>query len=201
MGYALPVENQIDTWRVKRKLTVEQLAEMAGTKRTYLNKLRTGERRLNSDMIDRLAKALNVEPHQILGGTSDFREVPIYGEVPAGAPCCITEGAEPTGYIQYPTKNPDVFALQIKAQSHSMNMVAPPGSFVLVDPNDADPKNLDGFFVIANLAGECTFKRFRLNPPRLEPFSNDPSYETQYITPDSDFTIIGKVIGQFNDLR
>jgi len=198
-------KNYIRELRKKAGLTQEQLADkiLPPCRRLQIANLENGKRRLTQEWMGKISVALNCGQADLLG-VSGVRIVPVWGEVPAGEPLHIPEPHEsvvPMTTIEYPTKNSQVFALQVRANSHSMNMIAPAGSFVLIDPTRTDPQDLDGKYIIANLSGECTFKRFGLNPLRLEAYSNDPSHMTRYLTEDDQLIIVGEVVGQFNDLR
>lgn len=62
------MENAIFALRQKRGLTMQALAEKAGTTASQINKLEKGERRLTADWMRRLASALDCRPLDILGG-------------------------------------------------------------------------------------------------------------------------------------
>ena len=49
-----------------RKLSQEQLADMAGLHRTYVGSVERSERNISIDNIERLAKALKVEINELL---------------------------------------------------------------------------------------------------------------------------------------
>lgn len=53
------MKNNIDYFRKKAGLTVQQLAELAGMSRIYLQELKAGKKRLNEDVLQRLAAALH----------------------------------------------------------------------------------------------------------------------------------------------
>ena len=69
LGWMLP--NNITALRKRRKLTQAQLAEAIGTKLTMLGKLERGERKLTDAWLQKLARALAVEPHEIIGPLAD----------------------------------------------------------------------------------------------------------------------------------
>ena len=55
------MKNYIKEYRIKKNLTQEQLAELIGTSKVQISRLETGERRLNMDWIEKIAKALGVQ--------------------------------------------------------------------------------------------------------------------------------------------
>lgn len=81
------MKNNIDNLRKEAGLTVQQLAEKAGMSRIYLQEVKSGRKRMNEDIIKRLAAALNCRPQDIISddGTQECNTVPLVGYVGAGA--------------------------------------------------------------------------------------------------------------------
>lgn len=65
-----PMSNPIRTWRTLRGLSLQQLADAAGTSKSQIDKLERGERRLTVDWMVRLARALACDPRDLIPGTS-----------------------------------------------------------------------------------------------------------------------------------
>ncbi|MEZ5691439.1 MAG: helix-turn-helix domain-containing protein [Rickettsiales bacterium] len=65
-------KNQIKNLRESYGLTLEQLAERAGTTNQQISMLEKGQRKLTWDWMVRLAKALNCRPIDIVEETVDF---------------------------------------------------------------------------------------------------------------------------------
>lgn len=57
--------------REARGISQEMLAELAGLHRTYVGSVERGERNISIDNIERLAKALGMEPVDLLRGDAD----------------------------------------------------------------------------------------------------------------------------------
>lgn len=57
--------------REARSISQEALADLAGLHRTYVGSVERGERNISIDNIDRLAKALNLEPAELLRRDAD----------------------------------------------------------------------------------------------------------------------------------
>lgn len=76
-------------------------------------------------------------------------------------------------------------------QGTSMNRIAPPNAYIVVDPNQTEAE--DGWAVIALVDGTVVFKRYRCvnGPTRLEPDSTE-QHETIY--PTDELRIVGRVI-------
>lgn len=101
------------------------------------------------------------------------------GDVPeiAEAPAIPMAGLEPGEW----------FALRV--QGDSMDRVAPDNSLILVNRSDRALVSRK-FYVFGN-RGEATFKRYVDQPPRLEPFSTNPTHES--IFPKQNLQVIGRV--------
>jgi len=52
--------------RTTRKLSQEQLAELAGVHRTYIGMIERGEKNITLQNIEKLAKALDLTPEELL---------------------------------------------------------------------------------------------------------------------------------------
>lgn len=69
------MENRIKELRNRDKLTQEQLAEAFGTSKSMVSMLESGERRLNTDWIEKLCKQFNVRPNELFKSDLDYREI------------------------------------------------------------------------------------------------------------------------------
>lgn len=58
--------NRIRQLRIKKKLTQEALANEAGLDRSYMGGVERGERNVSLNNIEKIAKALGVEPSELL---------------------------------------------------------------------------------------------------------------------------------------
>lgn len=76
----------------------------------------------------------------------------------------------------------------IPVEGESMNKMAEPNDLILVDFSD---KNLiDGKFYVFGYENEFSFKKYRSNPDRFEPYS---TFEFDTIFPKDGFIIVGRV--------
>jgi phage repressor protein C with HTH and peptisase S24 domain len=73
--------NRIREFRENARLSMQALADRAGTSAPQINKLEKGERKLTVDWMIRLGRALNVDPKDLM-----VIEPPSEGELPPGAP-------------------------------------------------------------------------------------------------------------------
>lgn len=67
------MENRIKEWRKTRGLTLKQLAERIGTSNQQISHLENGRRRLSLEWMQRLAKALDCLPSDLLVDPSQPR--------------------------------------------------------------------------------------------------------------------------------
>lgn len=195
--------NRIFEIRKSKGLTQEQLAEKVGailgkaTHFTTIAKLERSQRKLSSDMLRALSDALEVPPEQIATVTPmtiAVRMVPVIGKIAAGN--WREAVRDPDGYIPAPVKSGSAFAL--KPDGDSMNLVVGEDAIIIVDPEDLDL--MEGrLYAIMNGSGETTFKRYRTNPPRLEPVSSNPMHQPIPIGREP-FTVLGRVIWQGSSL-
>lgn len=124
------------------------------------------------------------------------RTIPLVGAVPAGnwrEAIRNSRGAIP---IPDPSTPPNAFAL--KAEGDSMDLVAPDGSTIVLDPDDLDlyPNR---YYVVRNSAGETTFKQFKSSPARLVPCSSNGAHKDMVLGRDQ-FEIVARVIGIYSRL-
>jgi SOS-response transcriptional repressor LexA len=72
-----------------------------------------------------------------------------------------------------------------------MNLLLPEGSHAIVDPEDRRLFN-GKLYLLRNAEGEATIKRYRTDPARFEPVSDNPDY-LPFEIGQLDFSIIGRV--------
>lgn len=58
---------RLKEFRVRKSLSQEELADIAGLHRTYVGSVERGERNISIDNMDRLASALGVQLKDLLG--------------------------------------------------------------------------------------------------------------------------------------
>lgn len=83
-------------------------------------------------------------------------------------------------------------------EGDSMDRIAPEGATILV--NRADDKLLDGRYYIFSLeGGAATFKRYRREPERLQPFSTNPDH-TSFRVENGELYVFGRVRRVIHDI-
>lgn len=90
----------------------------------------------------------------------------------------------------------DFFALRVSGTS--MDRISPDKSVLVV--NRAQRALQEGKPYIFSVRGEATYKLWRGSPPRLEPYSTDPSNEPIYVDKRRGVTVIGRVRRSILDL-
>ena len=194
----LGVGQRIRELRQEKGLTLEGLAEAVSAVRkeavhfTTIAKMERAQRATSLEWVWDLAAALGVSPSDILPlpRTRAVRMVPLLGKIAAGNWQEAVEDASETIPVPEGEGGTNIFAL--RPEGSSMNLAVMDGSFVIVDPDQRDL--LDGkLYAMMNGEGETTFKRFRADPMRLEPMSDDPEHKTIPLGREP-FTVIGRVI-------
>jgi transcriptional regulator with XRE-family HTH domain len=190
------MDNNIKHLRLERGLTQEVLADRIGTNAGQIHKLESGMRRLSDVWISKLVKGLHCTPADLFGDGGQ-RNIPIIGEVPGGDLIAAID-APPDGFVQFSSTRQNLRALRVRG--NSMSRLAPDGMYVVVDFDDNDPARLNNQPVIVCIESpatgdhECSFKIYKRNPDRFEPYSIEPGYDAIF-PHDRQWKIYGRAIG------
>ncbi|WP_294390373.1 S24 family peptidase [uncultured Sphingomonas sp.] len=183
--------SRIRDLRLQRGWSQGDLAERAGTTIATISKMERSMRGLSLDWVERLASALDMSAHALLGSgqPAGLRTIPVVGRIAAGNWQEAIE--DPVGHIVVPDDvGPNAFALE--PHGDSMDMVAPAGSIVVIDPDQHELRD-GAIYAIMNGGGETTLKQFRADPARLEPQSSNPDHKTIALGREP-FTVIGRAV-------
>lgn len=187
------VGHRIRELRIEAGLSLEGLAERIGdgTHFTTLAKIERSQRTISLDWIIKIANALKVEPAALLqSGRKPVTLIPLVGKIAAGN--WREAILDPIEMIPVAGVGPNAFALQ--PEGDSMNNIVSEGSIIVIDPDQLDL--LEGkLYAMMNGHGETTFKRYRSDPPRLEPVSTNPEHQAIPLGREP-FTVIGRVVWQ-----
>jgi len=146
-----------------------------------ISALYAGERHLKHDEAVSLLDMLPAKDR--------VHELPLIGMAGAGN---WIEAIEVTRrQVPVPAGMKGKFALEIVG--NSMNLLLPDGSIAIVDPDDTS-LFVGKLYLLLNDDGEATVKRFRTEPSRFEPVSDDPSHEAFEIG-SMPFRVIGRISG------
>jgi len=222
------MESPLRKMRLKRGLTTQQLADLAGTSQGQIVKLEKGLRKLTKEWAERLAPHLGCSPATLLFPETSIPGAPVLGTVQAGVwreasedPLHLEGWDDPLagGYERIPCP-PDrryphapVFALRVEGDS--MDRVFPPGSYALcvrladagLGVHDIAP----GSIVVCQRRRhdiyEATLKRLRRSGDDivLEPDSPNPRHKPILLRPprhaqETETTITALVVGKYERL-
>lgn len=177
---------------------MDELAQRIGdgTHFTTISKIERSQRTISLDWIVKIAAALNVAPAELLRKETDrpITLVPLIGTIAAGNWREAIQ--DPIEMIPASGVGPNSFAL--RPEGDSMNRLVGDGAIVIVDPDQLDL--LEGkLYAMMNGEGETTFKRYRNDPPRLEPVSSNPDHKAIPLGREP-VTVIGRVVWQMQAL-
>jgi SOS-response transcriptional repressor LexA len=115
--------------------------------------------------------------------------IPLLSWVSAGAMSRDDVGDEALGVLDI-GHLPDGDWIALRVEGDSMDRISPPESVILVNRKD---RRLvaNACYVVSDISGNATYKRYRPNPPRFEPVSTNPVHEPIY--PDNEVPVVGRV--------
>lgn len=203
--------NRLRLLRQEKGVSQEELGKLIGKTGQAYGLYENGKRTINQETLLILAEYFNVSVDYILGNSeikkpTDLNKklylIPVLGRVPAGEPLLAEENIEgylPIDPLMYDLSSPNnIFFLRV--QGESMNKVVSNGSYVLIRKQE-NVENGDVVVAIVNGDNEATLKRFKNLDNgfvMLEPDSTYSEFSPRIINlKDTDFKIIGKVIGDF----
>lgn len=157
-----------------------------------VSRLELGRMTLTLPWMERIATALGVSLHEIIASPgSGLRMVPLIGEVAAGEWALAVR--DPIGWVPVPDRAVGTRCFALRPKGDSMNLIAgEEDSYVVFDP-DQNALEEGKIYAVRNTGGEATFKRYRADPPRLEPMSSNPKHQPIMVGVEP-FTIIARAI-------
>jgi SOS-response transcriptional repressor LexA len=115
--------------------------------------------------------------------------VPLIGTISAGEWQLAVSNPDAWVPVVDRVGGPRCFALRPKGDS--MNQLADEDSYIVIDPDQNTLEN-GRIYAVRNESGEALFKRFLLDPPRLEPMSTNEEHSAIPLGQEP-FTVIGRV--------
>lgn len=221
MRTSIEVAKYIEQLLKEKNMKPVDLAEKTGVNKSTISRYFNGTRKIPMDEIGKFAKALNVEPSQLLIEyeskdnhsivkessvsyvTSDIRTIDLYGSVAAGA-LAIVDGITELN-VEKLTISPQIlgpyakckelFAMRVNGDS--MNKVIRDGEIVIAKQQETYK---DGDIVIFSHNNEYSLKRYR--PNEIEGFvlfkseSSDSNFKDIIVPKDTngELKILGKVV-------
>lgn len=85
------MDNNIDELRKKAGLTVQELADGSGYSRGYIQRLKKGAKRINQEVMERLAKPLRCKPEDIIAGSN---RIAVAGHIGTGGEISFFDEAQ-----------------------------------------------------------------------------------------------------------
>ncbi len=158
---------------------------------TTLQKIERSMRTISVDWVIKIAEALRLQPQDLLTPEREpIRFVPVLGAIQAGNWREAIADADGE-YVPIPASAVGPNAFGLRPRGDSMDRIVSEKTILVVDPDLYEL--LDGkLYAVMNGDGETTFKRFRANPPRLEPDSNNPEHQAIPLGREH-VTVIGQV--------
>ncbi|WP_010218871.1 LexA family protein [Sphingomonas sp. PAMC 26621] len=179
--------NDIKAELLRRNMSQRDLAQAIGMDENHLSKALAGKRQFKVPEMDAIRQEL--VPDDADEERLQIRSLPLLGDVPAGS----FQPQEQRGGRRLIVSDPDipVRAYGLRIVGDSMDLIAPAGSTVIIDPDD---KQLwaGRRYVIRTSDGETTFKEYRDGPARLVPCSTNPAHKEMLIGAEA-ITIEGRV--------
>lgn len=214
----MKINEHIKNIRNKKGITTYKLAEMTGIPQSTISKIENGKRRIDSDSLQKITKALEIPISTIFQdessieaevllvkestvydsinvNKSNITNIPIVGTVRAGEPILAQENI--TGYSpvlnKFISRDKNYFYLRV--QGDSMNQEFNEGDLLLIEQTDYIE---NGDIAVVLIDGqEATVKKVikNENMVTLIPMSTNPKYVPKmYDVVKDEIKIIGKVI-------
>lgn len=186
--------------RKQLRLSQVELARHVGITQQAVNQLEKGETQ-RPRKLKELAHALECTEDWLLGGDDKPLPpagVPLISWVQAGKMSEVVDNYQPgdaEDWVAFPAKHSKMIALSVKGTS--MNRVSPDGSTIIVDL--VDRELVANRLYVFKTGDSATFKRYKDNPPRLEPDSTE-RHDTIYLAKVKAIPV-GRVIRSFMDFE
>lgn len=162
--------------------------KLIGDDRSVANKIALGRRDVSAEEAIAIAEITGFPPLNDAGNGPAI-QVPHLSWISAGAMQSDDVSDEAIGTIEVAgLPSGDWFALTVRGTS--MDRISPPDSIIFVNRKDQSLVP-NACYIIDDGEGNATYKRYRPNPMRFEPVSNEEGHETLF--PDNEPTIVGRV--------
>lgn len=179
----------------EKSVTGKEIAELLGIPPARVTEMRRGTRKIQQNEMPILANHF--------GMVNDFNPamklnvdwIPVIGLASAGK---WEEAIDLPMFMVPQLKKPNTRqAFAVLVDGDSMDQILPERSYAVIDP---DKKQLmdKRVYLIQNGSHEATIKRYRSEPARFEPVSNNPIHEPIMVG-EHPITIIGQVVSFTSD--
>lgn len=198
--------DRIKELREKKGLKQEELAKIMSVSSSTIGMYEINKREPNNEFIIKLANFFGVSTDYLLCKTnfkndeihSNFKVLPVYGQISAGQPNWAEECIE--GHLPVDTdlmkidNLKDYFFLRVNGES--MNKIVKNGAFALIHKQEIVK---DGEIAVVLVNGyDATLKKFTRQGDFiiLEPQSNDASFKAQVYDKTTNIKVLGKYVGK-----
>ncbi|MCK1430881.1 XRE family transcriptional regulator [Bradyrhizobium sp. 87] len=194
-----------------KPVTQAQLANFLGVTPQAVSGWERGEATPETEKISSIANFLQVPTGWLLDGEASGFGAPkkedrlglsyvrLMDSVPAGklaAPMSQAALEQLPLMIFADLGRGDYIALTVEGDS--MDRISPDGSIILV--NKADTTLVSGKPYVFSHRGKATFKLWRPDPARLQPYSTNPVHEPVYVKGNPENMVVGRVVRTLLDL-
>ncbi|WP_300562794.1 LexA family transcriptional regulator [Companilactobacillus sp.] len=192
--------------RKRKGISINELAALTGVAKSSISRYENRSRQFPLDQTDTFAKALGLDPKEVLGFNDDSNislvksiiRIPIIGEIACGDP--ITAQENISGYVEESTENlPSGKLFYLKAKGSSMEPTIPNGSNVLIR-EQPEVEDCEIAAVLVNGDTEATLKRVKHQGNIIMLIPDNQEYNPYIITADNPAKILGKAIRFTTDL-
>lgn len=201
--------------RAHNQLILKVFAEKLEISLSHAGEIELGRKNPSKMLIRHIANTFNVNEHWLrtgegemfstnedllkMPGVTQVRPVPVIkGYAPAGDPRMPLEVRDQViGYISIPHTPKDAIAVIVKGDS--MAPTIKDGDYVIFVPAGSGDIENGNVIIIHNEWGELILKRFRKKDQKILLISDNPEYPA--ITPNYEYTIVGKVIEVIRRVR
>lgn len=193
------MRNRIRELRTGKGWSQEDLAKEYGTSQQHIQRMESGEQRLNTDHMERFGEVFGIDPLEVLIDPADQSvRAPLLDEIQAGA---FVEAAGDierhdlrgvTRWVRVDYPKRTIFALQVRGDS--MDRIVPEGGIAVVDYSVKRLEN--GELGVFRADGKATFKRLRRTDTEewLQPESDNPRHTPIFADNGHEIEIIGRVV-------
>jgi SOS-response transcriptional repressor LexA len=178
-----------------KKVTGRGIASLLKIAPARVTEMRKGERRVQPHEMSVLAQFFGMGEIDT-GPDTNVIWVPVIGIAAAG---CWKEAIELPSFLVPRIRKAgcnQAFAVQIDGDS--MDKLLPDGGYAVIDP-DQKQLNDKRIYLIQNGGGETTIKRYRTEPSRFEPVSNNPSHKIIHMG-EHEIIVLGRVVSYTSDV-
>lgn len=197
------VGQRIKNRRKELGMSADKLAELINKNRATIYRYEKNEiENMPYDVIEPLAKVLNVSPAYLMGwedrATSldslPIKKIPVVSQISAGLPIYSEENLIDYIYFAKDKISPDKELFGLKVSGDSMNKIFQDGEVVVIEKDSVIENGQIGVVMVNGYNG--TLKRIRYNGDQLMllPESTNPEHLPQVYSDESEIKFIGKVV-------